>query len=92
MFIVMSAKQGTQPMYPANAEPSLDELLTDPVAQLLMQGDGLLPEQVRACLGAVQRAIRMSKSIESRLGAGREFSDARIPREAMPGYACLCAM
>jgi hypothetical protein len=37
-----------------SAEPTVDELLHDPIAQMLMQRDGLCAEQVWSCLRRVQ--------------------------------------
>jgi hypothetical protein len=37
-------------------EPSLDELLADPAARILMRRDGVTESQVRAVIGAAQRA------------------------------------
>jgi len=36
------------------AEPTIEELLRDPIAQVLMERDGLRPEQVRSCLRAAR--------------------------------------
>lgn len=72
-------------MYSANAEPSLEELLTDPVARLLMQRDGLRPEQVRSCIGAVQEKLRLTRPVE-RLPA--QIGGVRSAEWARP---CYCA-
>jgi len=37
-----------------SAEPTVEELLHDPIAQMLMQRDGLCPELVWSCLRRVQ--------------------------------------
>jgi hypothetical protein len=44
-------------MFHANAEPSLDEMLDDPVVQLRMIGAGLKPENVRACIVDTRRRL-----------------------------------
>jgi hypothetical protein len=46
-------------MYRHNAEPTLEELLNDPIAHLLMARDGLHPDHVWACI----------KNARERLGA-----------------------
>jgi len=43
------------PLYCGNAEPSIDELLDDPIAQLLMRRDGVAPE---ACRAVMRRAAK----------------------------------
>jgi hypothetical protein len=42
----------------ANTEPSLDELLDDPVIQLRMRGAGLRPESVRTCVMDAKRRLQ----------------------------------
>ena len=44
-------------MYHHNAEPTLEELLNDPIAHLLMARDGLLPEHVSACVKSARRRL-----------------------------------
>jgi len=61
-------------MYPANSEPSLDELLSDPIARLLMQRDRLRPDQVRSCLGALRHPTTEPKD-----GGGEIGRDAQRP-------------
>lgn len=67
--------RGTSFMYPANSEPSLDELLSDPIARLLMQRDRLRPDQVRSCLGA----LRHPTTAEPKDGGGEIGRDAQRP-------------
>jgi len=74
-------------MYPANAEPGLDELLTDPVAQMMMRGDGLRPEQVRSCVDAIQERLRIVRTIEDRIAG---LAAIALPRSPDPAQACLC--
>ena len=45
-------------MYRHNAEPTVEELLDDPIGRLLMARDGLQPEQVRACVGNARQKLR----------------------------------
>ena len=45
-------------MYCSNSEPTVEELLSDPVARLLMACDGLQPEYVWACIGAARRKLK----------------------------------
>jgi hypothetical protein len=45
-------------MFEANAEPSLEEMLDDPVVQLRMIGAGLKPESVRTCFMDARRRLR----------------------------------
>ena len=49
-------------MYLRNAEPSVEELLNDPIAYLLMARDGLLPEQVWAYVNDARRKLRDRKA------------------------------
>jgi len=44
-------------MYPCNSEPSVEELLADPVARLLMARDGLRPEEVRSFVGIAKQKL-----------------------------------
>jgi len=74
-------------MYPSNAEPSLDELLMDPVAQMMMRGDGLRPEQVRSCMSAIQERLRTLGTIEDRMAG---LAAVAIPQSPDPAQACLC--
>jgi hypothetical protein len=57
-------------MYLANAEPSLDELLDDPITQLRMMAAQLRPEEVRACLMEARRWLRDRHESDGS-GAGR---------------------
>ena len=76
-------------MYPANTEPSLDELLTDPVARLLMRGDRLQPEQVRSCVAAVQKTLRAVDAIERH---GADPSGVTLPQSSLAPsvHPCVC--
>jgi len=58
----MNTERGALAMYPTNSEPSVEELLTDPIARLLMQRDGLRPDQVRSFLGAMRRRTAAGES------------------------------
>jgi len=78
-------------MFPANSEPSLEELLTDPVARLLMHGDGLQPEQVRSCIGAVQRKLRLARIIERRAAKLRGNHALPAVRSSEWASPCFCA-
>jgi hypothetical protein len=44
-------------MYIRNREPSVDELLSDPVIQLVMERDGLSNEAVRALIVDTKRRL-----------------------------------
>ena len=59
-------------MYSSNTEPTVEELLTDPIAHLLMARDGLQPEYVWACVGAARRKLKAMKTWE------RELADQRV--------------
>ena len=48
-------------LYRDNAEPAVEELLTDPIVHLLMSGDGLEMEDVRAHIEDVQKKLRRRK-------------------------------
>jgi len=45
-------------MYLRNAEPTVEELLNDPIARLLMRRDGLQPEQVWTCINGARGKLR----------------------------------
>jgi hypothetical protein len=45
-------------VYIGNREPTLDELLDDPIARLLMASDQLAPETVRGHFEAARRRLR----------------------------------
>ena len=48
-------------MYLRNAEPTVEELLDDPIAHLLMARDRLQPEQVWAYVNDARRRLRDRK-------------------------------
>lgn len=64
-------------MYPSNSEPTVEELLADPVASLLMARDGLHPEDVRSYVGAVRRQLEAAKIQERAASGMRERTDKR---------------
>ncbi|HEX7967160.1 MAG TPA: hypothetical protein VF502_03000 [Stellaceae bacterium] len=45
-------------MYVRNREPSVDELLNDPVMQLIMARNGLSDEAVRALIADLKRRLQ----------------------------------
>lgn len=45
------------PMYVRNREPSVDEMLSDPVVRLVMARDGLSDEAVRAFISDAKRRL-----------------------------------
>lgn len=45
-------------MYLRNAEPSVEELLNDPIARLLRARDGLQPEQVWVCVNDARQKLK----------------------------------
>jgi hypothetical protein len=45
-------------MRPMNVEPSLDDLLDDPIVRLRMKRARLRPESVRACLVETKRRLQ----------------------------------
>ena len=45
-------------MYRGNEEPTIEELLGDPIASLIMARDALVPDQVWAHIRAAQRKLR----------------------------------
>lgn len=47
-------------MYIRNTEPSIDDLLDDPIALLLMARDGLSPAAIRAVLGQAKERLQPS--------------------------------
>ena len=42
-------------------EPTIDDLLSDPIVQMLMKRDGLGPEAVWACVGDARKKLRASE-------------------------------
>jgi hypothetical protein len=63
-------------MCSSNTEPTLEELLSDPVARLLMARDGLQPEQIWACVGSARRKLMAATTPE------RKTADPRHPPAA----------
>ncbi len=59
-------KWGEHVMYSSNAEPSLDEMLDDPIVQLRMQGAGLQAEDVRACMKHAQERLHDRRTEDKR--------------------------
>lgn len=51
-------------MYCHNAEPTVEELLNDPIAHLLMGRDGLQPEHIWACVNNVRQRLRAREARE----------------------------
>lgn len=45
-------------MYRGNEEPTIEELLSDPIASLVMARDKLRPDQIWACIRAARRSWR----------------------------------
>ena len=45
-------------LYFGNREPSLEEVFDDPIVRLLMERDGLPPDEARACVDRVRAALR----------------------------------
>lgn len=52
-------------MYRANAEPTVEELLSDPIVSLLMAHDRLHPTHVRACIDAAKRTLKAREATVS---------------------------
>jgi hypothetical protein len=46
------------PIFVKNIEPSVEELLTDPIARLLMTRDGVRPREVLAIVDRARVALR----------------------------------
>jgi hypothetical protein len=66
-------------------EPTLADLLGDPIVEAVMEADSVNRQQLREMLGDVARALRANRQSRSRPGG--------IPREKGP-YAtspCYCA-
>jgi len=63
-----------------NGEPSLEEMLVEPIVQLLMAADGLKPEDVASMVQAC-RALRsrLESSVNSRLQSQRGQGATRTP-------------
>lgn len=57
-----------------NAEPTLDEILDDPIVRLLMRGDGTGTNEVR----------RLIERVRAALGAEQAPSEAAAPLHAAP--------
>ena len=47
-------------MYLRNREPSLDELLDDPVARAVMARDGLCADTIRALVAETRRRLQLN--------------------------------
>jgi hypothetical protein len=45
-------------LYFGNREPSLNEVFDDPIVRLLMERDGLPPDEARACVERARAALR----------------------------------
>jgi hypothetical protein len=45
-------------LYLGNREPSLEEVFDDPIVRLLMERDGLPPDEARACVERVRATLR----------------------------------
>lgn len=52
--------------YLGNREPTLDELLCDPIVRLVMARDSLSAETVRAHFEAVRRTLRRRRSADAK--------------------------
>jgi hypothetical protein len=52
-------------MYCDNAEPTVEELLNDPIARLLMARDGLRAEYVWACVSDLRQKLRVRGAQQS---------------------------
>ncbi|HEX9490279.1 MAG TPA: hypothetical protein VF930_08340 [Stellaceae bacterium] len=52
-------------MYVRNREPSLDELLNDPVTRLVMARDGFSDEAVRTLLAEARQRLEARESAQS---------------------------
>jgi hypothetical protein len=48
-------------LYRGNSEPTVDELLDEEIVRLLIERDLLTVEEVRACLEAARRRLRMGQ-------------------------------
>lgn len=64
-----------------NTEPTIEELLTDPIARLLMARDGLLPEYVRACVGATRQKLKALEASERDVAGPRAYASTAIESE-----------
>ena len=54
-------------MRPLQVEPTVDELLNDEIARLLMERDGLQPEFVWACVRDARRKLKARQADERRI-------------------------
>lgn len=57
-------------MYVRNREPSVDELLNDPVMQLIMARSGLSGEAVRALIADIKRRLQAQPATAEGAPAG----------------------
>jgi len=55
-------------MYLVNVEPTVEELLNDPIAHLLMTHDGLQPEYVWACVNDARLKLSGREAQEREAG------------------------
>ena len=58
-------------MYIRNREPSVDEMLSDPVIQLVMERDGLSDDEVRTLMADTKRRLEAESFSGSKPQAGR---------------------
>jgi hypothetical protein len=54
-------------LYCGNTEPSIDELLGDPIMHVLMKRDGVPPRDVRALIAAARRRQRRSAAMQGQI-------------------------
>jgi hypothetical protein len=64
-------------LYCGNTEPSIDELLGDPIMQVLMKRDGVPPRDVRALIDMARRRQRRSAA-EVRIPPRRDLESVRL--------------
>ena len=56
-------------MYRANEEPTIEELMSDPIVSLILRRDSLRPEQVWSCIRSAQRSLRLRDEPERETAA-----------------------
>ena len=72
--------------YLTNREPRLDDVLDDPIVQLVMKRDGLHPESVRAHVNDVGRRLRKTR-VNALLTMSKRCVPLRMPADDLRRFA-----
>lgn len=87
------ARDAAVMLYVGNREPPLDQLLDDPIVQLVMARDGLPPEEVGAHIEAARRRLReQRRSTDARAHIAPMSSKPRSTRRRASARSMRCAV